>query len=38
MLRRWLAGWILALLLIVAVDTLPTGGPAAVGSEWCLSP
>ena len=33
MLRRWLAGWILALLLMVAVDTLPTGAPLALAQK-----
>ncbi|MDH4378323.1 MAG: hypothetical protein QE263_00240 [Vampirovibrionales bacterium] len=33
MLRRWLAGWLLALLLLIALDTLPTGAPLALAKK-----
>ena len=33
MLRRWLAGWILALLLLVAVDTMPSGTSVALAKK-----
>jgi TolA-binding protein len=33
MVRRWLAGWLLALLLLIALDTLPMGAPLALAKK-----